>query len=194
MEKKVKRPKLSVFLGKSPGKDFLSDLKNLKSFESEPDKIREIIDNAVNWFLLDDVEKEWNEWTSDLSENEKNTLKKSLRFLIFLLKEYFQRHLGEAEFRDDLAKIDFPINHVDYFIEKLNDNKKAIENELRDRVLKFALDIDDIEWRIDKKICDNISSDLGENIVFLKFKYTERGTSKEIVFEFCTSKMDVLRP
>ena len=68
------------------------------------------------------------------------------------------------------------------------------QKKIKQEHVSFLPEIVDIDWRIERKICDNISDNLSdETTVLAQFTYREEGELKQKTFEFTYEGIDCLR-
>ncbi|MEW6063244.1 MAG: hypothetical protein AB1571_02645 [Nanoarchaeota archaeon] len=171
--------KIGLLFGREPSADILDDLATLKSFNSE--QISQFITKTIEWYPKESIQEEWNEFIKGKTEEEKNNIAKALRLLLFLMKEKVKQNLSDEEFRNDLKKMEFPEEHIDNLIGKINLDKNNIKKKLEK--ISLLPGIIEINWRIDKKICDNVIDNFDENIILLQFIFVENRELKQKTFE-----------
>lgn len=179
MHEEVKTTK--IVGGRSFSETFFGDLITLKKFPLE--KQIELIDKTLEWFPKEDIDAEWEEWTKDLSDDDKEKTMHAIRILLFMIHEGIKKKFTDEDFISDLGVFELPEESIDYFIKKLNEKKEEIVKKIAEREIKTLPEITDVNWEINRKISDSFRSTIDELGINLVIEYREKNKLDTIVFE-----------
>ena len=179
MHGKVKTTKMVG--GRSFNETFFDDLITLKEFPLE--KQIELIDKALEWFPREDSDAEWEEWTKDLSDDDKEKTMHAFRILLFMVHEGIKKKFTDEDFINDLGVFELPEESIDYFVKKLDEKKEEIVKKIAEREIRVLPEITDVNWVINRKISDSFRSTIDELGINLVIEYREKDKLDTIVFE-----------
>ena len=187
-EQKKQMPKLKLFRGIKPGDHFWDDVEALKSFSM--DKRHDIIQKALKWIPQKDIKKEYDEWTSSLSEEEKDKINRAIRLTMFLAKGIIERKIPDEDIRGDLTEMGLENDYIDYFLKKLRASEKDIREEVEEQEVYGISRFFHLDWRIDNEISTNFKRNINKLSIILSYDYVDLNKEKKRqVFELDTDQL-----
>ena len=168
---------LNLFSGQMPTDQFLEDLDTLKNFEEK--EVLDLIDHIITWYPEEDIDKEWEEWSKDFKENEKEAKKSAISILLFIFTEFASESLTESELRADAEKIGFAEKYVNYSVKKLNKAKEFRKKALRQNQ-PYRNVLASVDWRIDRQ---NYGQEFEESVCAIELIYYHKGEKQVAQFD-----------
>lgn len=187
-EQKKQMPKLKLLRGIEPADAFWDDVEALKSFSM--DKRSDIIQKVLKWIPQKDIKKEYDEWTSSLSEEDKDKINRAIRLTMFLAKESIERKILDEDIREDFTEMGLDNDYIDYFLKKLKASEEDIREEVEKRKVYGIPPFVNLDWRIDNEISTNFKRNINKLSIILSYDYVDLNKEKKRqVFELDTDQL-----
>ena len=175
---------LHLLFGQKPTDEFVEDIIKLKSLNNKD--VIDLIDKIIEWIPKEDIDKDFEEWETKLKKKEVKIKKRAIKILLFVMKELASSNVIEDEVIEDFRKLEIPIEYLNYMLEKISSSNE-FTNKILGKQRPYESIINDIDWRIDKRIYrDNFE----EIKAFIEISYSSKGKNEFIGFDL---NLDTLR-
>ena len=179
MHEKVKTTKLVG--GRSFSETFFSDLMTLRNFPLK--RQLELVDRTLEWIPKKEIEAEWEEWTKDLSSDEKKKLEGVFRILIFIIQEGIKKKFKYEDLINDLRVFGLSDEFINYFVKKFYEEKEKLVKKIAEQRIMVLPEITDVNWAINKGVSTSFGNIVDEYKINLVVEYQEKDKLDSIVFE-----------
>jgi len=186
---KIDKPLLEIFDGKEATNAFLGDVSVFLSMKE--DLKREVIQNAFLWYPKLDIDKEWNKWIEERTDEKKERLGSAIGLVLFIMKMGLSKCFTDEQFAEELKKIGFEPQLVKFFLSELGKNKEKLVQEVEANAPSVVATLIDVNWRIDIKKSSKYSRKIDEACIILRMLLSGPETDK-IVFELSSGELESL--
>lgn len=186
---KVDNPRLEIFNGKIAPNEFMEDVEIFLSLDTDLKK--EVIRNTLSWYPKKDIDEDWNKWMAGKSDEEKERMRKAVKSVLFTMKMGIVKQFTDEHFAEELKKIGFDFNLIEFFLSELNKKKETIVQKIEKTEVLVIDKLTDLNWRIDVKKSSQYTRKIDELCVILKMSLSG-GETKEIVFELSYEELSSL--
>ena len=174
----MKKHSLNLFFDVYPDKDFLYDIEVVS--KSPKVEVTEIIGLVLDWYPKEDIEKEWEEWSKGLKEEELKKKRAIIRAFLSICKEFASGKVNEVELREDFENLDLDIDYFNKMVNKIKDDAEFKKKASKGRK-PYQNNLKDLDWRIDdRKYLDGTK----EKVAVVEFLCSVKGENEVFQLDF----------
>ncbi len=164
----MEKETLNLFFNIEPNENLLQNLDELKKLKKK--EIFEITDFIIENYPKE-LEKEWEKWTKDLGEAQKETKENVAEIVLFILVNIINGNVNEDELKEDFEKLEISTEYIDYFTKKIKESS-IFQEEILTNNQPYKNKLRAVHWRIDKQ---NIGKEFETQIALIEFNHISKG-------------------
>ena len=181
-----------IFNGRKLTDDFFNDIKHFLSFDLKFKK--EIISKTIKWYPRPEISEDWEKWNERIDDSIKRKVYGSLSAILFLLKQYFLKRFSKNDFFNELIKLGFEDELINYFYNKIKRNKTKLLEKVQCIEVPVLGKLLDLKWRIDIKKHGKYHHEYDDICAIMKFDVMlSNKKEEEFIIELTLDEINSLR-
>ncbi len=165
---------LFLTFGNEPNDQFCDDIRSVEKLNEKD--VFQIIDKIVEWYPKENISAEWEKWSKNFSDEEKEIRKGVIRFILYIARELYSEKIKKEELIEDAKEIEFPLKYINYLVEKAESKENFIKSA-KHSTRPYLNTIKSIDWSFNKRYYIDGTK---EDIALLELSYYLYGESKTI--------------